>query len=550
MSDEQPADLVFPDPPPETLTEPTTKPGTARGLLFYAPLVFLMALCLRVVPATWDLHPTPDAVEYLAAAHSLKQGEGYQSPIKAYFPPSLEGSEAGNQVVHPAQWERAPLLPFMLSLFVDPSDRSSPYPQLLSAILGSLGAVLGCMITFRLGRLQGLGTSAAWGSSLLAGLMISTYPPFFWCSVRVLTEPLDIFLSLAAILALLGWERDVEGETKESCYPVLGGLAAGLLLWARPEGALFGILLALLLSVQKSWGLLARFCLAWLLCALPWWLGNLWMSGVIVPGQGFLFQVPSVHNIQWGYGSSSLDIELGAALSSIALNLKRYIVTVFEPRNSAFFGLFMVIAIFRNQPMRSWGRLLGLLGVVLILFRASLWATQDAYRFPTLSAFLWICLGAVQLGVILPGSAQKQRKWLMFALLLVFVGPGIRVLKRQLAREKAGSSWSHAGLQKLSEKAAENRNKNEEEPEIYCGTNPWALYLRTGKAAVLLPNQLSRAKLHRFLERFKVDAVLLAPAGQHPGVEEPLNYKEWLVSEGWDLKPLGDSFLLTRRKSD
>ncbi|MDF1666595.1 MAG: hypothetical protein P1V97_32900, partial [Planctomycetota bacterium] len=285
---------------------------------------------------------------------------------------------------------------------------------------------------------------------------------------------------------------------------------------------------------------------AWLACALPWWLGNLWLSGVIVPGQGFIFQVPSVHNIQWGYGSSSLELDLGAMTASMSLNLKRYIVTVFEPRNSAFFGLLMAIAIFRNYPARSWARLLGLLGAVLILFRASIWATQDAYRFPTLSAFLWICLGAVQLGAILPGSLGKQRKWLMFALLLIFVGPGIRVLKRQLTTEKANSSWSHQGLQKLSEKSLQD----EVQAEVYCATNPWAVYLATGKRAVLLPNLLSQSKLRTFLVRFKVDAVLLAPTGQHPGVEEPLNYKAWLVSEGWQLRTLGDSFLLTRPKSD
>lgn len=537
MTDELPTDLVLPDPPPE----PPKKPGKVRGILFYGPLIFLMAFCLRVIPATWDLHPTPDAVEYLAAAQSLRSGEGYQLPIKAYFPPSLEGSEEGDWVRHPAEWERSPLLPLLLTPLVDGENRASPYPQLLSAILGSLVAMLGAMITFRLGRLQGLGTSAAWGSSLIAGFMLSTYPPFFWCSVRMLTEPLDIFLSLLAVLGLLGW-----GEDEAKSYPALAGFSAGLLLWARPEGALLGVLLALILSVQKSWALLGRFAVAWLACALPWWLGNLWLSGVIVPGQGFLFQVPSVHNIQWGYASSSLDLELGAMLSSMSLNLKRYVVTVFEPRNSAFFGILMAIAIFRNYPIRSWARLLGLLGVVLILFRASIWATQDAYRFPTLSAFLWICLGAVQLGAILPGSLGKQRKWLLFALLLIFVGPGIRILKRQLAREKLGSSWSHQGLKALSEKS----RRGDIEAEVYCATNPWAVYLATGKQAVLLPNQLSSAKLRTFLARFKVDAVLLAPAGGHPGVDEPLNYKDWLISEGWQMDALGDSFLLTRRKSD
>lgn len=502
-------------------------------------MVFLMALCLRVVPATWDLHPTPDAVEYLAAAHSLRAGEGYKLPIKAYFPPSLEESKAGDDVDHPAEWERAPLLPLLLAPVVDRESRASPYPQLLPAILGSLVAMLGCMITYRLGRMRGLGSSAAWGASLIAGLMISTYPPFFWCSVRLLTEPLDITLSLMALLALLGW-----GEEEPKSYPFLGGLAAGLMLWARPEGALFGVLLGLILVFQGSWRLLGRFAGAWLLCALPWWLGNLWMNGALIPGQGFLFQVPSVHAIQWGYGSSSLELDVTAMFSSMSQNLKRYVVTVFQPKNSAFFGLFMVIAIFRNDPARSWPRCLGLLGVILLLFRASIWATQDAYRFPTLSAFLWICLGAVQLGIILPSSVSKQRKWLMFALLLIFVGPGLRILKRQLAREKVGSSWAHPGLESL-----EKRGQEFKEIEVYSATNPWALYLKTGKKAVLLPNQLSQDKLEAFLDRFQVEAVLIAPAAAHPGVEEPVHYREWLVSKGWREESMGDSFLMIRGKS-
>ncbi len=181
------------------------------------------------------------------------------------------------------------------------------------------------------------------------------------------------------------------------------------------------------------------------------------------------------------------------------------------------------------------------MALVLLLFRGSIWATRDVYRYPNLTAFLFFVLGAVQLGALLPPSPKKQRVWLLFALLLIFVGPGQRVLKRQLKRPRRGSSWRHQGLSLLN-KSELFRGRR----QVLCGSNPWALHLATAQATVLLPNRLERSELKAFLARFEIEHVFLCPKFPHPGVEEPVHYKKWLIEAGWRFRDWGGSWLFSR----
>jgi hypothetical protein len=510
-----------------------------RGFLFYSILIFLMAFSLRLVPALWAFHPSPDAVEYLAAAQSLRRGEGYRLKIKAFFPPGLEGLEKGRQIEHPAEWERSPLLPLLLVPFVNESDTGRPWVQLIPAFFAALAAVLGAFLTFRLSRLRDLDCSVSWGAALIAALMIGTYPPLFWASVRILTEPLELFLILGSLLACVGLGEDIKERPRR--FPALAGVLAGLLIWTRPDGALAGFLILLALIVVHGLRDGLRFLGAWLLLGMLWWGGNFVRSGSLVPGQGFLFQVMSTHEVQWGYTGVYSALDGGQMVIGMGSNLRRYLVTILEPRNASFFTPLILWALFRSQSLKSWPRLLGLLGVGLLLFRAGIWSTQDAYRFPMVSACLFFVLGSVQLGSLLPpGSPKKQRSWLLFALLLILVGPGLRVIKRQRKESRPGSSWSHNGLVAL--KQSQRRGPD----EVYCGTNPWALYCATGQPALLLPNALRKKALLGFLRTFEVDHVFLTPTLQHPGIAEPIFYKDWLLDEGWTLDELGDSWILSR----
>ncbi|MCX7015229.1 MAG: hypothetical protein NTW86_22190 [Candidatus Sumerlaeota bacterium] len=61
-----------------------------------------------------------------------------------------------------------------------------------------------------------------------------------------------------------------------------------------------------------------------------------------------------------------------------------------------------------------------------------------------------------------------------------------------------------------------------------ASTNPWALAYHTGRPSVLLPYDMDRATLRRFLEYFRVDFLILNPEYPHPVWKREADYDQAL----------------------
>ena len=83
-----------------------------RGLGSVLLCVFLIALAVRVVPASRIEHPTPDGVEYLAVAHEVAAGHGLRLPLRGFH---IARGAPPWEVAHRADLERAPLWPLLLA---------------------------------------------------------------------------------------------------------------------------------------------------------------------------------------------------------------------------------------------------------------------------------------------------------------------------------------------------------------------------------------------------------------------------------------------------
>jgi hypothetical protein len=184
-----------------------------------AAVVFLVALLARaVVLLAFDGGPSRplegDERDYAAVAGSLARGDGFGFDVHGF-------TRGGVLVDKRLVAFRAPLLPLLLAPAHLASDGDPAVLRWMCVLLGAMAAPLAAVCAARLG-----GWRAAW----IAGGLVSLWPSHAWLSARVLSEPLDSVLLLAAADLLLRRR------------PFAGGAALGLALLCRPGGLLAALL--------------------------------------------------------------------------------------------------------------------------------------------------------------------------------------------------------------------------------------------------------------------------------------------------------------------
>src|SRR5512146_2395477 len=167
-----------------------------------AAAVLLLAILLRaVVLLAFDGGPSRplegDERGYAATAGSRARGEGFGFTI--------EGRTTGGVLVERRLLAfRAPLLPLMLAPVHGATGGAPAALRWACVLLGALAAPLAFGLAGRIG-----GTRASW----IAGVAVALWPSHVWLSARVLSEPLDSVLLLAAAEFLLRKRSLLAGGT-------------------------------------------------------------------------------------------------------------------------------------------------------------------------------------------------------------------------------------------------------------------------------------------------------------------------------------------------
>lgn len=221
-------------------------------------LLFAAALVLRL-SAAFVLGvggpPVEDERGYVALAHSLAEGRGFELPI-------ADRVDVVDRPVAPRTSFRAPLLPLVLAPFAAASG-SVPLLRVVCLVIGALGAPL-LWLAVRAELPARL--------SLCVALAYAAWPPSVYLSLRVLSEPLGQALLLASVVVLVV-ARDRDGARG---LPAWAGALAGLAVLARPAALPVA---ALLVLANRGWRRGLVFAAALLLVLTPWIARNAALHG-------------------------------------------------------------------------------------------------------------------------------------------------------------------------------------------------------------------------------------------------------------------------------
>lgn len=361
--------------------------------------VALVALLPRLEPALAGWRLSPDGAEYVLLARSLARGEGYLLPVRVRYD---RPRAPGDQALHPAWDERAPLWPALLApavLLLGDAGPGWPDPrlQLPGALLCALAAAQAAGLAGALARREGLGPRAQTASALGAGLTVALAPALVRASLHTWAEPLGVVLALASARLLLAAGSASTGWAAAALLGLVGGLAR----FARPEQAVLLVALPALLWLARARGRRAA-PLGALLGALALVnLAGVALTGVIAP-QLFLLEVADHAQVMRPDPSLAAP-SAGRIVAGVAGNLAGLIGHLLTPRYAWLTlpaALLALARAGRRDPARGT---LGL-ALALLLAPALVWSTRDPHRFSLAPLALLAPVAAVEW--------ERRRQWL------------------------------------------------------------------------------------------------------------------------------------------
>ena len=194
----------------------------SNGVLIGAAALAAIGFLIRAatIAATSPLHLGSDPTDYDRIARLMASGRG--------FGPSLLSPSGGPTAF------RAPLYPIFLSGVFRLTHDSITAARLVEAALGvATAGLIGAAAYLLWGR------AAGWAATALT----SVFPPFVVWSTSILSESIYLPLESLALVAVLQARRR---RARQAEYCALAGLAAGLGVLARPNGAVLVLGLAVL----------------------------------------------------------------------------------------------------------------------------------------------------------------------------------------------------------------------------------------------------------------------------------------------------------------
>jgi len=443
-----------------TLTSPSTtlpvtdaseqaRPGVSRRVLWcLGALVVVLALLPRLEPALRSFHVTPDAVEYLLIARSLRRGEGFRLPIRVRD----HGLAPDAPAEHAAYRERAPLYPWLLSLLVSPEPGwPSAALQLSGVGLAALAAALAFGLTWTLARRGRLPPRSAALAALVGGLSVAWQPFLVRASIHLWAEPLGLVLVLST-LAIVLWRR--KGWARLALLVIPLTLARH----ARPEAWVLAPLIVAWLYHHE--GFKTAACVACGVLALE---GSLLaVTGVIAP-QLELFEVEDYRQLMGAESKQGPSVV--QVLGGVAGNAFDQLKAVLVPKNAAAIVPLALLSLRRDAT-----RLPQALAAALTLATIMVWSTSDPSRFTIAPLCLLSLVAAPELIRLarIPRD-PRLRRWA----LAVALGAWLAVLGHAAGRRMRGRSAAPPRVLPTAQEGT---------PRL---VDPWTYALVTGRPAHL-----------------------------------------------------------------
>jgi arabinofuranosyltransferase len=220
---------IQPDPKYRPAAVPAATPRAYRPLpSFWLAAIPILAflLVLHYRSASGPGYPLDDSWIHLAFARHLAHGQGFG--------------------INPGQWSTgstSPLWTLMLAAGLVFRAGHAAWPWLLATIALCVAGLTGALLVRRLLTLRGdEGTPAGGIASLAGGLLVVSSPWLVWSTAGAMETPLFVALLLLAWAERLREDLPLSEGGRALAF---WGVPAGLAIVARPEGAIFAVLLAL-----------------------------------------------------------------------------------------------------------------------------------------------------------------------------------------------------------------------------------------------------------------------------------------------------------------
>ena len=245
------------------------------NLLFIA--IVAAAFALKAPLATNRVRVTPDAVSYRNVARNLASGQGFVSTLKLHH---LDKTG----VRHTALSEWPPLYPLFAAIVIRCGGDLAAL-QLANTLLVSIAAGIVFLIGARL---------FDWRAGLLAGTAAMLAPNVFRAGCVAMSDALGLALALAALLLALMQKRRL-------IVPFAAGMLAGAAAMTRFPNAVVGVALVGSMYMRRESRRHAFACAAGLACVVAPFAAWLWLCRESPFGQvqALHYGVGSFHHAMW-----------------------------------------------------------------------------------------------------------------------------------------------------------------------------------------------------------------------------------------------------------
>jgi len=463
--------------------------------------VFAALIILRLPALTGPPNLSQDATEYIDVARNVAGGEGLTLKIRGYF------FGDGFGVPYPAESLRSPLFPLLAggTYAMIPSRAVFRWFNFVLFLINValLSAILSQVLPGRI--------------AVYSVLLVGMSEPMFLTSIFPWAEQTALlWLLLALLMACRGLHL-----RWGAAGAVIEGFVCSLAALSRPEYLLAGFfLLAWLFATKAGKGAIGGFVAGFVFPLTMVSVANLHYHGrTFLPGDYLFHSRRYSAYFSWGKTdkTGTLNFLAGNWLWIIGRTLRNFVNYVAKLAGwKNLFALAAALPLVLQKTVRKeydWRkRVLVLAAAAFLCTYCLVWAGIDRERYLLPITALWLPFCVYELDRL---GNRAQRPWARYACIAVIaanlplfaanlIHSGIVIQKRQMIGERfyadENPAWSNPDFGRLAAWVRSNVG----ERNVLCLENPFLINYETGRAAVMLPEQIAPHDFVEFLAEYGV----------------------------------------------
>jgi len=453
------------------------------NLLFIA--IVAAAFAFRAPLATGRVRVTPDAVSYCNVARNLASGQGFVSTLKLHH---LDKTG----VRHTALSEWPPLYPLFAAIVIRCGGDLAAL-QLANALLISIAAGIVFLIGARL---------FDWRAGLLAGAAAMLAPNVFRAGCVAMSDALGLALALAALLLALMQKR-------RFIVPFAAGMLAGAAAMTRFPNAVVGVALVGSMYMRRESRRHAFACAAGLACVVAPFAAWQWLCHESPFGQvqALHYGVGSFHHAMWNANAATDPLYAARHAGPVA----RAVL------HNALFYASDLLAGPRGLFALGAGVILGALG------RGAGAMTREKKLVLAVAA---LSFGVYAFTLSIPPVRGSRFMLLSYCLILPFCAAGLVNAKLRPVKWIAtvaclatavvyvwgcltAASYTAGECAPLAPGISERMARCLPAGTSIASNNPWVVSYSTGAPTALLPRNLDRQALARYVSRLGIGEIVM-----------------------------------------